>query len=300
MPTTTIRALDAVVTPAVGDKIPTDQAADNVTRYLTVTQILELLPTVSQAEAEAGTATTRRAWTAERVGQAIAALAAPKIRVLAKTAAYTVTTADLHKLIDATSGTWTLTLPAAATAGDGFWIAFRNSGTGVITIDPDGAELIDGGATVAAQPGQSGLIICNGTAWKTIGLPALAFDKVQRTAGDVTTTSTSFVDLTAASITITTKARRVRLTFMARAQNNTGGESNYYKFIADAADIMGTDGMLGNVGTANMWITMSYITDVLTAAAHTFKVQWKVTAGTGTTRGDTAHPYVFTAEELPY
>ena len=39
--------------------------------------------------------------------------------VLTKTAAYTVAVADDGKVIVATSGTWTLTLPAAATAGDG-------------------------------------------------------------------------------------------------------------------------------------------------------------------------------------
>jgi hypothetical protein len=170
MATTTIRALDAVTTAAVGDKIPTDQAADNVTRYLTITQILELIATVSQAEAEAGTATTRRIWTAERVKQAITALAPGlTIPVDAKTAAYTVTASDARNLIDATSGTWTLTLPAAATAGDGFWFAARNSGTGVVTIDADGSELIDGATTQTLAPTDTALLICNGSAWKTVG-----------------------------------------------------------------------------------------------------------------------------------
>lgn len=170
MATTKIRDLTAVTTAAVGDKIPTDQSADNVTRYLTITQILDLLATVSQAEAEAGTATTRRAWTAERVKQAISALApGTTLPVLAKSANYTLTTSDVRKLIDATANTWTLTLPAAATATDGFWFAVRNSGTGAITIDPNGAELIDGATTLSLSEGQAHLVVCTGSAWKTVG-----------------------------------------------------------------------------------------------------------------------------------
>lgn len=92
-----------------------------------------------------------------------------KLPVLAKTANYTVTTADVRRLIDATANTWTLTLPAAATAGDGFWFAVRNSGSGVITIDPDGTETIDGAATIALEAGASALVVCSGTLWRTIG-----------------------------------------------------------------------------------------------------------------------------------
>jgi len=173
MATTKIRDLTAVTTAAVGDKIPTDQSADNVTRYLTITQILDLLATVSQAEAEAGTATTRRAWTAARVKQAITALApGTTLPVLAKSANYTLTTSDVRKVINASSGTWTLTLPTAATATDGFWFAVRNSGTGVITVDADGSETIDGATTISLVAGQALLVVCDGTGWVTIGADA--------------------------------------------------------------------------------------------------------------------------------
>ena len=173
MATTKIRDLTAVTTAAVGDKIPTDQSADNVTRYLTITQILDLLATVSQAEAEAGTATTRRHWTAARVKQAITALApGTTLPVLAKSANYTLTTSDVRKVINASSGTWTLTLPTAATATDGFWFAVRNSGTGVITVDADGSETIDGATTISLVAGQALLVVCDGTGWVTIGADA--------------------------------------------------------------------------------------------------------------------------------
>lgn len=84
---------------------------------------------------------------------------------VAKTAAYTVQIADRGQVIDATTGTWTLSLPTVASAGAGFSLILRNSGAGVITIDPSGAELIDGAITLAIPAGQAALIICTGTAW---------------------------------------------------------------------------------------------------------------------------------------
>lgn len=68
------------------------------------------------------------------------------------------------------SGSFTQTLTAAATLGDGWHCFYRNDGSGVITLDPNGAETIDGAATLALQPGQSCRIACTGSAFKTQGL----------------------------------------------------------------------------------------------------------------------------------
>lgn len=97
---------------------------------------------------------------------ALAALFGPG--VVTKTGAYTVQTADKGKLVDC-SGTFALTLPAAATAGAGFALAVRNSGAGVITIDPSGAELINRAATVGVAAGSSAIVVCTGAAWLTVG-----------------------------------------------------------------------------------------------------------------------------------
>jgi len=110
--------------------------------------------------------------TAGTQSAALAAIGALLSGVSAKTSAYTVLAADRGKLIDCTSGTFSLTLTAAATLGAGYSFAVRNSGTGVITIDPNAAELIDGVATITLQAGESCLLICNGTAWKTVGRTA--------------------------------------------------------------------------------------------------------------------------------
>lgn len=82
--------------------------------------------------------------------------------VTPKTSAYTATTAD--QTVVATSGTWTLTLYAAA-SNNGRHIYVKNSGTGVITIDANGSETIDGATTIALTAGASVLLRCDGSGW---------------------------------------------------------------------------------------------------------------------------------------
>lgn len=88
---------------------------------------------------------------------------------VSKTANYTVVAGDSRYLIDATSGTWTLSLTAAATLGAGFTFKLRNSGTGVITIDPNASETIDGSTTINVYSGEDFEIVCNGSNFKTVG-----------------------------------------------------------------------------------------------------------------------------------
>ena len=100
---------------------------------------------------------------------AMATLGVALSSYVTKTANYTVLTSDKGKLIDATSGTWTLTLPAAATAGDAFNVSLKNSGTGVVTVDPNLSETIDGGGTLAVNAGESLVLYCNGSSWVSVG-----------------------------------------------------------------------------------------------------------------------------------
>lgn len=85
----------------------------------------------------------------------------------AKTAAYTVVSSDAGKIINCTANTFTVSLTAAATLGSGFNCWIWNTGTGVITIDPNGGETIDGFATRILRPQEGLQIICNGTNWVT-------------------------------------------------------------------------------------------------------------------------------------
>ena len=86
-----------------------------------------------------------------------------------KTAAYTVVAGDLGKIINCTANSFTISLTAAATLGSGFNVTIWNTTVGsfdVITIDPDGAETIDGRATLILRRGEGLQIVCNGTNWQ--------------------------------------------------------------------------------------------------------------------------------------
>lgn len=86
----------------------------------------------------------------------------------AKAAAYTVVAGDRYAHFVLTSSD-TLSLTAAATLGDGFRFWVRNDGTGVWTIDPSGAETIDGRTTIKVYPGEGFAVICDGSNWRTFG-----------------------------------------------------------------------------------------------------------------------------------
>lgn len=84
-----------------------------------------------------------------------------------QTAAYTVVSGDLGKIVNCTANTFTVSLTAAATLGSGFNCWIWNTGTGTITIDPNGAETIDGVSTLTLRQGEGSQIVCNGTNWET-------------------------------------------------------------------------------------------------------------------------------------
>lgn len=173
----------------------------NITGAVTVTHtqlntIPDLAPKASPAltgtptapTAAAGTSTTQIATTAFVAGTAFssalpaqtgnsgkyittdgstaswAALTAAPITRSARTSNTVLGVADKGAFIDITSGTFSQTFAAAATLGDGWSCHIRNSGTGTVTLDPDGAETIDGATTLTLGPGASVLLQCTGTA----------------------------------------------------------------------------------------------------------------------------------------
>lgn len=79
--------------------------------------------------------------------------------------------------------TFTQPLPAAASLGNGFSFRAVNVGTGVITFDPSGSELIDGSLTFALPPRFSAELFCTGTEWLVLGCPTEILIGTQTVAG---------------------------------------------------------------------------------------------------------------------
>jgi hypothetical protein len=94
----------------------------------------------------------------------------PRIVRSARTSNTILAQADNGTLLDFTSGTFSQTLTAAATLGSGWYVWARNSGTGVVTWDPDSGELIGGVATAIMNPGDVWLVQCTGAAFSLVRL----------------------------------------------------------------------------------------------------------------------------------
>ena len=89
-----------------------------------------------------------------------------KQNYVTKTGAYTATDADY--VIDCTSGTFTVTLPASS-GRTGRILIIKNSGAGTITVDGNAAETIDGAATYSLSVQYATIqIVSDGTNWKII------------------------------------------------------------------------------------------------------------------------------------
>jgi len=66
-------------------------------------------------------------------------------------------------------GAGTFSLPDALATGDDFFTLIRNSGTGTLTIDAAGSDLIDSQTSLTVQPGESLMVFCSGSAWYSVG-----------------------------------------------------------------------------------------------------------------------------------
>ena len=82
-------------------------------------------------------------------------------------ATYTATTSDDY-FINITTGTFTLNLPTAATPYGQVYV-IKNSGTGTVTVDPNGSQTIDGATTFTMNVQNGSItIIGDGSNWKIV------------------------------------------------------------------------------------------------------------------------------------
>lgn len=103
-------------------------------------------------------------------GTAQVSNSSPTIVRSARTSNTILASGDNSTLIDITSGTFSQTFTAAATLASGWFCYIRNSGTGDITLDPNGSELIDGLTTFVMYGGETRLVQCTGTAFTSVVL----------------------------------------------------------------------------------------------------------------------------------
>lgn len=82
---------------------------------------------------------------------------------------FTVTAAGNALLYVWTGGSGIVTLPTAASVGNGFFFALANNGTGSATVTASGGNTIDGASTSVFAQAQSGFVMSDGTNWVTVG-----------------------------------------------------------------------------------------------------------------------------------
>lgn len=150
----------------------------------------------------------------------------------------------------------------------------------------------------------------NGSAWSTWatvggggggGALALAGARVVRTSGDVSTSSTSYVDATGLTVTLTTGARRCLV-----GAALTGYVSAADGHVALTYAIDGTDQQevlfVSQHATASETMNLSFtrMTGVLSAGSHTIKLRMRaVNAGTATLNANAGQAAEFwVAEQL--
>jgi hypothetical protein len=106
-----------------------------------------------------------------------------------KSSGYTVVANDNMTLLNCTAAL-TLALTAAATLGNGHEFMVHANGFDVV-IDPNGAETINGAATLTVPSGVCALVLCDGTAFKVFIIPTVS----PFTTGDMKLTWKSTADV---------------------------------------------------------------------------------------------------------
>lgn len=81
---------------------------------------------------------------------------------------YTAQTSNRANLLVWTDGSGTITMPPSGTAGDGWFCAISNQGSGALSVAGNGSN-VDGSSTVTLNPDESCFVICSGGAFYTVG-----------------------------------------------------------------------------------------------------------------------------------
>ena len=66
-------------------------------------------------------------------------------------------------------GAGTLTLPSSSSVGNGWFVMIANDGTGILTVQPQGTDTIDGNVSDQLQISESYVVVCNGSGFNSFG-----------------------------------------------------------------------------------------------------------------------------------
>ena len=94
---------------------------------------------------------------------------------------------DLGKVVSLTGTGYTLSLPDAATVGAGFHFRPRNSGTGVVTIDPYSTQTADGQSSLRIYPQEAYMLVSDGANWISVGRQRLVLIGTSTVSSPVST-----------------------------------------------------------------------------------------------------------------
>lgn len=179
--------------------------------------------------------------TAGTQAAALTAIGAALNGVLSKSAAYLVVAADRGKLIDYTSAPYTVLLPTVANAGAGFAIGVKNSAaSGVLTVGRNSANIDGAAANLTLNPGESCLILCDGTGWKVLGHNKIASGLVIK--------PTTYSTVGAWSHTVNPAAKSARITIAGGGGGGAGATYDFYNYVG---------GQGGSGGLSEKTVTVS-------------------------------------------
>lgn len=100
---------------------------------------------------------------------AVGTLLSQSVPVTTFNSNYTAGAVDRAKMFKWTGAGGTFTLPDPTAVGNNWFIYLRNSGSGAVSADPPGLTTIDGLLSLSFQPGESAIIVSDGTNFNTIG-----------------------------------------------------------------------------------------------------------------------------------
>lgn len=84
-------------------------------------------------------------------------------------AGYTFVPGDRAQVYVWSGGAASVTLPQASTLANNWFLVLKNNGSGTLTVNTTGSELIDNSLTKLFNPDESAIVVCTGTSFITIG-----------------------------------------------------------------------------------------------------------------------------------